>query len=609
MMQRWMSVLLLTTVLAVASSTLAQGGNLLQDPGFEGEYTNRGRADLNVPAPWGLWFTESPRSQEWQNLPPVAFPHPGPGPNPYGGARAFNFNKGWGTFTAAIYQQVSVPDGANVTGSAWAHLKTCNIPEGFESCGSAVESGAYTRVGIDPNGGTNPYDSDVVWSPPAMPHDRWEQLTVSATATGSTVTLFLFTTQEWPAELNNVYWDDASLSIGGAGGVAAPAVDAQGTPGATVAPPPPAEVGFVTAQTPQPDGSIIHTVQPGDTIDSIAVAYGLTRDQLLALNPLANPRIIQIGQQLTVRAPTGESTAEAGVEAGELSPVTSDTAASTSQEEGPLVYIVQPGDTVDSIAFANGLTREQLMALNNMTDPRIIQIGQQLILRAAPEATPEATPEAAAEETGEATVDAEATLEATEEAEPRALSPEDLPPAPIVSVESGEVLPPLNPAAETASVCVFMFEDINQNRLQEVGEHLLEGGTIALLLDGSAVDEYTTDGESEPHCFNDLQAGDYVASADAPEGYGLTTPDQLTVRAVAGTEVTLAFGAAQGLEVAALPTSDAAALTSDTVGEEQDTRTTTSANPINDNLGLIVFGAAGVVLVIGMGATLALRRR
>jgi hypothetical protein len=154
-----------------------------------------------------------------------------------------------------------------------------------------------------------------------------------------------------------------------------------------------------------------------------------------------------------------------------------------------------------------------------------------------------------------------------------------------------------------------MFEDTNQNRLQEVGEDLLADGTITLLLDGSEVDEYSTDGESEPHCFSDLEAGDYVASAAAPQGYGLTTADQLTVRAAAGTEVTLAFGAAEGVEVAALPPDDNAGLTSDTAGDEQDTRATTAANPINDNLGLIVFGAAAVVLVIGMGATLALRRR
>jgi LysM repeat protein len=593
MVQRWTLGLLLIIVFSSAFATSAQDGNLLQDPGFEGEYTNRGRNDLNVPAPWGLWFTESPRAEYWQNLPPVAFPHNGPGPNPHGGARAFNFNKGFGTFTAAIFQQVSVPEDANVTGSAWAHLRACNIPDGSDNCGSAIESGAYTRIGIDPNGGGNPYDSDVVWSASATPHDRWDQMTVSATATGTTVTLFLFTTQEWPSEINNVYWDDALLTIGGAGGAAS--VNAQGTPVATTAPPPPAFVGFVVPQTPEADGSIIHTVQAGDTIDSIAVAYGLTRDQLLALNPLANPRIIQIGQQLIVREPTGEATAEATVASA------AQFGTGVVQPDGSVVHYVQAGDTVDIIAFNNGMTRDELMALNSMTDPRIIQIGQALILHPAPEATPEATPEA------EST--AESTSDFSVEPEPTHLSPEDAPPAPIVSVSSGQVLPPIDPSAETAAVCVFLFEDVNENRLQEAGEDLLADGTISLLSDGDLIDEYTTDGESEPHCFGDLAAGEYLASAAAPEGYGLTTPEQLRVRAVAGSEVTVAFGAAEGIAVAAVPPADEGGLTAETVGSEPDTHAAAPTNPLNDNLGLIVFGAAGVVLVIGMGASLLLRRR
>jgi LysM repeat protein len=605
MMQRWILGLLLIAVLLIAISTSAQGTNLLQDPGFEGEYTNRGRADLNVPAPWGLWFTESPRDQYWQNLPPVAFPHNGPDPNPHGGARAFNFNKGFGTFTAAIYQQIGVPEDENVTASAWAWLHTCNIPDGFDRCGSAVESGAYVRIGIDPNGGTSPYDSDIVWSPSAMPHDRWEQLSVSATTTGSTATLFLFTTQAWPSELNTMFWDDAFFSHGGAGGVA---VNAQGTPAATIAPTPPPFVGFVVPQQPQPDGSIIHTVQPGDTIDSIAFAYGLTRTQLLTLNPLADPRIIQIGQQLLVREAPGEGTAAPTQVAMQPTlPDTSQFRTGVVQPDGSIVHFVQIGDTVDTIAFLNGMTRAELMELNNMTDPRIIQLGQALILRPATAQVVEATPEVTLE--AEATLGAEATLAVSATPEPTALSPRDAPPAPIISIVSGEVLPPIDLSAQTAGICVFIFEDINQNRLQETGENLLADGTIRLLLNGDAVDEYTTDGLSEPYCFAELAGGEYIAAAVAPDGYGLTTSAQLRVRAITGTQVTVAFGAAQGVSIAAVPSADAAGLTSETAGNQQDTRSTISSSPLNDNLGLIVFGAAGVVLVIGFGASLALRRR
>ena len=283
----------------------AQDANLLRDGGFEGTYTNRGRADLNIPSDWSIWIGESPHTEDWMNLPPVVFPHNGPDPAVHGGARALNLNKGYATFTAAVYQQVNVPQDSNVSASAFAFLRTCNIPQGADKCTSAGDANPFTRIGIDPNGGTNPFDSDVVWSANAAPHENWGQMNISATATGDTVTLFLYSTQQWPAEINNVFWDDASLSIGGSGGIAAPA------PGApTPLPTAPPEVPFVNAQGEKADGSIVHIVQAGDTIDSIAVAYGKTREEILALNNIPNPRFIQIGQEILVQPPTAPETPE-----------------------------------------------------------------------------------------------------------------------------------------------------------------------------------------------------------------------------------------------------------------------------------------------------------
>ena len=109
-------------------------------------------------------------------------------------------------------------------------------------------------------------------------------------------------------QLNNTYWDDASLSVGGSGGVAAAQPGAP-TPQPTSA----AAVPFVNAQGQRADGSVVHTVEAGDTLDSIAFAYGVTRADLLALNNIADPRIIQIGQQIIVKAaptPTEAPTTE-----------------------------------------------------------------------------------------------------------------------------------------------------------------------------------------------------------------------------------------------------------------------------------------------------------
>ncbi len=541
-MQRWVRLLLFAIVfpLLMTGWAQAQGSNLLQDGGFEGTYTSRGRADLNIPQAWSIWVADSPHTQDWMNLPPVAFPDNGADPRPHGGAHSLNLNKDYATFTAAVYQQVSVPTGSNVTGTAWAFLRTCKIPTGAIKCTSSPDSNAFTRIGIDPNGGTNPFDADVVWSANAQPHESWQEMTVSATATGSTVTLFLYTTQQWPEQINQMYWDDASLTMGGSGGVAAAQPGAP-TPAPTV--PPTATVPSVDAQGHRSDGAVVHVVQAGDTLDSIAYAYGVTRDDLLKLNNISDPRIIQIGQQIIVKAAptvtaavTAESTAEAS-------------AAST--------------DNATSAVTPQGSSN--------------------------PSGTPAGTP------AGTPTV---------------APPPEvvNAAPAPVVGANSGTVAAPIDPSDQTASICVTMFEDTNQNRIQDNGEDALAGGNILLTANGTPAGQHTTDDTPDPYCFDKLAAGSYVVQGAAPSDYGLTTPDQLQVQAYPGAHIDVAFGAAQGVQAVQLPTADNSAVASATVSSAPSA-IHSPVNSLRDNIGLIVFGVAGVVLITGLGISLILRRR
>ncbi len=48
------------------------------------------------------------------------------------------------------------------------------------------------------------------------------------------------------------------------------------------------------------DGTVVHIVQPGDTLDAIAVAYGLSRGQIFELNNITNAAGIQVGQELII---------------------------------------------------------------------------------------------------------------------------------------------------------------------------------------------------------------------------------------------------------------------------------------------------------------------
>lgn len=553
-----LKILVLSLLLVIIGSVgvSAQTSNLLINGGLEedsfGQYPGRrgGEFPIALPSGWNYWI--GPQNGDRINFAAkIAIrPHPGPGPSPTEGSRALNIDCGFYICTVAIYQQVAnIQANSNVTASAWSQVKACNLGGGT-SCGSAIESGSQTRIGIDPNGGTDPNDTDVVWSGWVKPHDQWLQQSTSATATGTSVTVFLYSTQSNISDLNKTYWDATSLTGGGSGGAATGAA-----PVATAVPTAPPSVPFVVQQGAQPDGSIVHTVQAGDTIDSIAYAYGVGRNAIMELNNISDPRIIQLGQKLIIKAADASSSAsEETTEAPADSPTDAPaepTEASATEETSAATGDVAATEEVVSESTTEPTTEAQVIA----------PVGQQ------PTATvPLAT-------------------------------------APVVVANAGA----LDPSSTTASVCVMLFNDADQNRIQEQGEDLLKGGTISISTGTDAAQTYETDGLSEPHCFEGLPAGDYTAIATAPDGFGLTTPDQLRLRINPGATINVGFGAAEGVQPLQPPPADAGPLNSETVSAQ------TAQESTGDRLlsisGLVIFGVAAVVLVGGLGLALVMRRR
>jgi LysM repeat protein len=122
-----------------------------------------------------------------------------------------------------------------------------------------------------------------------------------------------------------------------------------------------------------------HTVAPGETLDSIARKYGMTVQQLVEINQIANPNRINRGQQLTVWATTAEEPA-----------VSAETTAQITVEEALPVeippqqtYTVQTGDQLAQIARRFGVTWPELAQANNLTNPDQIYAGQTLIVPAS----------------------------------------------------------------------------------------------------------------------------------------------------------------------------------------------------------------------------------
>ncbi len=122
------------------------------------------------------------------------------------------------------------------------------------------------------------------------------------------------------------------------------------------------------------------------------------------------------------------------------------------------------------------------------------------------------------------------------------------PAAPGPPTAGTDLAPSNNPSlVGTGTVCALLWNDADGDGVRNAGEGLVRSGrlTVVELTTGRQVQAYTTDGVSEPHCFNDLPAGEYTVSAAAPDGYGATTVTSVPLEVVAGSVTTLEFGARQ----------------------------------------------------------------
>jgi LysM repeat protein len=122
--------------------------------------------------------------------------------------------------------------------------------------------------------------------------------------------------------------------------------------------PPPA-----AAITPQPVSEpTAYTVQRGDTLFSLARRYGLTVVELQRANGLADDEI-RAGQVLTIPPPSSDAAPEPDAPSG----------------PGLTLHLVQPGETLYSIARRYGSTLLAIQAANSLADTDI-WAGQRLVI-------------------------------------------------------------------------------------------------------------------------------------------------------------------------------------------------------------------------------------
>ncbi len=211
------------------------GTNLLTNPSFEGEYEpyvmpapghpDCQTWDVNEPNQycervktadgWHPYWRNTPRNENWENIQPEyvpSLPHEQP-PRVYSGDKSQHYFSFWSTHEAGFYQQQSAIVGGNYCFSIYGHSWSSRLTlPGFLSDPNDHGS-LFQKVGIDPTGGTDWESPNIIWSDERMQYDEFGLFKIETIAQAETITVFAYSRPDVPVKHNDVYWDDAVLTV------------------------------------------------------------------------------------------------------------------------------------------------------------------------------------------------------------------------------------------------------------------------------------------------------------------------------------------------------------------------------------------------------------
>lgn len=121
-----------------------------------------------------------------------------------------------------------------------------------------------------------------------------------------------------------------------------------------------------------------YTVSRGDSLSSIAKKNHLSKTDLAAANSLKSGAVLHVGQKLIIPSKPGSSVAAEATPA----PAKAETALSEKAPADATKHVVKPGETLGAIARKYGVKQGDIAVANNITDPRKIQPGQELVIPA-----------------------------------------------------------------------------------------------------------------------------------------------------------------------------------------------------------------------------------
>ena len=413
--------------------------NLLANPSFEGPFQtyvpNPPIADCPVGpcttaqmaagwAPW--WVSQDPADKDtenaWRNRMPEYKKAEAPFLNRvHDGASAQQYFTFWSSHTAGILQRVNVPNGARLRFTIYGQAWSTHDDEPTSNSPTAVNM----KIGIDPTGGTSPFSGNVVWSGTQNPYDAYAPFAVEAVSQNSFVTVFTYAYQSEPRKHNDIYWDNASLTMLAPPASPTPNIDWQATQEAR---------GRIWAAT--------QTASAGQALAQATVWAQQRAATAQAQQQIAAATASAVQQQQAYQY-SATATAEA------LPPPQVAVAAvpfylnatPTPNAEGVIIVEVPPGGSIWSVAANAGITLDEILSFNNLSQDAFVVQGQPLIVGYG---------EPGGGESADGEAEASASTDSTESTEAQP-TPTPVPPTPVPVAQLTIPTPQAVASANTAN--------------------------------------------------------------------------------------------------------------------------------------------------------------
>ncbi len=192
-----------------------------------------------------------------------------------------------------------------------------------------------------------------------------------------------------------------------------------------------------------------------------------------------------------------------GQSAVEASPAFQTLASPTPDLDGRILYTVTDNDTCLSVSLKMGVEIDTIRNLNNLDENCTLISGTQILLGIYSTPTPTAGPS----------------------------------PTPT------EVLPTPTPFNGNASLCIYLFEDMNGNATAESTERGIGGGAVSVTKRSGSENFTGLTTGIDLLCFPEVPEGEYNISVAPPSEYNATTNMNYPILIKAGDTTQVNFGA------------------------------------------------------------------